>query len=480
MPSKDIREFIALLEKKGHLQRISQEVDWNLEAGAISRRGCELKLPAILFEKLKDYPPGYRLLANPLATFSRLSLAMGLPEDTPYTELVEQYLHRSTQLIKPIQVKDGPCKEEIYKAEEVNLLKFPVPLIHEGDGGRYLGTWHLVVTKDPDSGWVNWGMYRQMVLDKTSLGGIFVPFQHGPMQYYQKYEARSKPMPFATCIGVDPLSTLAACNPVEYGVNEVEVAGGLRGEPIELVQCETVDLLVPAHSEIVIEGEVLPKERREEGPFGEYTGYMAGGRAPRPVYRVKAITHRKDPILTMSNMGVPIDDCDISNSIGFGARLTGELRRKGVPIRGTVCMIPQCSLFVAVVSVKVPYAGIAHQIASTIWADKAGVFTPYVVVCDEDVDPSNVDEVLHAIATKCHPTRGIMTFPQSTGNPLNPFSDLHERTYAKAPKCLLDCTWPVDWPKEAIPKKVSFETIYPEEIKERVLSNWFQYGFKKE
>ncbi len=478
MTPKGLREFIALLEGKGHLKQIDKEVDWNLEAGAISRRGCELKLPALLFNKLKDYPAGYRLMANPLATFPRLALAMGLSEDTSYTELVDQYLERSTTMIKPIQVKNGPCKEEIIQGDDVDILKFPVPLIHEGDGGRYMGTWHLVVTRDPDSDWVNWGMYRQMVLDKISMGGIMVPFQHGPMQYYQKYEARGNPMPFATCIGVDPLSTLAACNPVEYGVNEVEVAGGLRGEPIELVKCETSDLLVPANAEIIIEGEVLPEERRDEGPFGEYTGYMAGGRAPRPVYRVKAITHRKNPILTMSNMGVPIDDCDISNSIGFGARLTGELRKKGFPIRGSVCIIPQCSLFVAVVSVKVPYAGIAHQIASTIWADKAGVFTPYVVICDEDVDSSNMDEVMHAIATKCHPAKGIMIFPQSTGNPLYPFSDAHERTYAKAPKCLLDCTWPVDWPKEDIPRKVSFDVCYPSEIKERVLRNWSSYGIE--
>jgi len=196
------------------------------------------------------------------------------------------------------------------------------------------------------------------------------------------------------------------------------------------------------------------------------------------VYRVKAITHRRRPILTMSNMGMPLDDSDVANSVGFAARLTVELRRKGIPLRDVVCVTPECSLHLAVVSVRRAYAGIARQVANIIWADKAGNFTPYVVVCDEDVDPADLAQVAHAITTRCHPVRGIHVDPDTPGNPLLPFASLAERSLVKAPKCLIDCTWPVDWPPEAIPAKVSFATSYPPELQQRVVQQWGSYGLR--
>ena len=468
---RDIRAFIELLEERGQLRRIVEEVDWNLEVGAISRRACELRAPALLFEHVKDYPDR-PILANPLATMGRLALAMGMDEGAGVLDIIEEYIRRMQRPIKPVEVQGGPCKEEVHLGEEADVLEFPAPLIHQGDGGRYLGTWHLIAVKDPDSGWVNWGMYRMMVLDRHRLGGIFVPTQHGPFLYFQKYEPRGVPMPFAVAIGTDPLCALVACNPFEYGVNEVDVAGGFRGAPVELVRCETVDLYVPAASEIVIEGEVLPGEREPEGPFGEYTGYMAGGRAPRPVYRVKAITHRRRPILTMSNMGMPLDDSDVMNSVGFSAAITLELRRKGFPLRAPALVVPECSLHLVAVSTAVPYAGIARQIAQAIWSDKCGQYVPYVIVCDGDVDISSRDAILHALATRCHPVNGIEVTRRTTGNPLTPFYTPEERRHVIGHACLFDCTWPTEWPPEAIPRKMSFESAYPPELQQRVLARW--------
>lgn len=479
MALKDIREFISLLKKEGDLQEISEEVDWNLEIGAITRRTCELSGPSPLFTNIKDYP-GARIFANPLAKWSRVALAMGMESKTSPVTIIQEYMRRNNSPIKPLLISDGPCKEVKQIGKAVNLYDLPAPFIHEGDGGRYLSTWHFTVNKDPESNWVNWGMYRQMIHDENTLGGVMLPFQHGPMIYYQKYEAHNKPMEFATVIGPDPISALVSANPVGFGVSEADIAGGIRGEPIELVKCETVDLLVPAHAELIIEGVVRPHERKDEGPFGEYTGYMAGERAPRPVYHVQAITHRKNPILTMSNMGIPIDDWDIVSSLGFSVAITQELKRKGFPIRDVAYIVPQCSVNLLVVSTKVPYAGIARQIAAAVWSDKSGMTTPYIIVCDEDVDPTNLDQVLHALSFKCHPLNGIMNMANMPGNPLLPFSTPHERMHHIGHNCLFDCTWPVDWPKESIPKKVSFDNIYPEEIKERVLSKWSQYGFKKE
>ena len=206
MPFKDLREFIAKCKAFGEVQSIEQEVDWNLEAGAITRRCCELSAPAPFFQKIKDYPEGYRIFGGPLAAFRRLAIAMDLDPDSSYRKIMEAYIERSSKAIKPRLVKEGPCKENIILGNDVDLYKFPAPFVHDGDGGRYLGTFHIIVTKDPDSDWVNWGMYRLMVHTKNTLGGLVAPAQHIGMIFRTKYEARNKPMEFAVAIGTEPIT----------------------------------------------------------------------------------------------------------------------------------------------------------------------------------------------------------------------------------------------------------------------------------
>ena len=265
MAFRDLREYIAKLEEEGELRHIKTEVDWNLELGAISRRAIELRAPAPLFENIKGYPAGYRVLANLMSgtrpSHGRLAIAMGLPKATPILKLIDEFAERVQSQVKPLIVKTGPCKEVIRLGDAVNVLDLPVPLIHGRDGGRYIGTWHIDINKDPDTGWVNWGMYRHMVHDEKTLGWRATPYQHGPNIYYQKYESRGQPMPMAIAIGTDPLSSVAAATSFPAEITEAEAAGGLRGAPVELVKCETIALEVPATSEIVLEGMVYPGER---------------------------------------------------------------------------------------------------------------------------------------------------------------------------------------------------------------------------
>ena len=168
-------------------------------------------------------------------------------------------------------------------------------MLHEGDGGRYLGTWDLVISKDVDSGWVNWGMYRFMVYDAHHLTGFPRPTSHLGKVFQEHYVAKGKPMPLAIAIGTDPLSHFAAAATYALGGDEAGLAGGLRGRPVEMIRCETSDLLVPAHSEIVIEGEVLPDRVGLEGPYGEYPGYRTGEMGNGILFRTTAITHREKP-----------------------------------------------------------------------------------------------------------------------------------------------------------------------------------------
>ncbi|MDP3947628.1 MAG: UbiD family decarboxylase, partial [bacterium] len=394
-------------------------------------------------------------------------------------EIIEGYVRKKNTMIKPVVVSSGPCKENIHIGEEVDLFEFPTPILHEGDGGRYIGTWHAVVTKDPDSEWVNWGMYRIMIHDKTTMGGLFNPSQHNGMIFYHKYEARGNIMEFAAVIGTEPVNPLISATFIAAGVNEVDVIGGIRGEPVELVKCETVDLYVPSTSEIVIEGVVHPHERKDEGPFGEYTGYRTAERAPRPIYRVKAITHRNDPILPTSCMGVPVDD-----SAGFmpfftAGEILDDLRKANLPVR-MVYSPPYGVTHIVFVSTKVPYANYPRYLANAIWGSRAGLHTWFLVIVEDDVDVTNLNEVIWALTTRCHPDKGIHKVPNAPAHPLLPFLSPYERRYNLGAQVFFDCTWPKDWPPETIPVKSSFDVLWPKEIQEKVLANWEQYGYKAE
>ena len=485
MIMRDLRDFLEVLERHGELQRIREEVDWNLEMGAVTRRCYDLGAPAPLFERIKDYPKGCRALGAPLgpsknrdhALFARTALALGLGPDASPKEIMRSYLERKEKPIKPVTVKTGPCKENFLSAKDVDLFRFPAPLIHGGDGGRYIGTWHAVITKDPDSSWVNWGMYRLMIHDRNTMGCLF-PAQQHIGQIYQKYEAKNLPMPAAVAIGGQPVIPIVSCVQLPSFVNEVEIAGGLQGEPIPLVRCETLDLEVPATAEIILEGEVLPHERKMEGPFGEYMGYEAGKASPKPVFRVNAITYRNDPILPFSNMGMPIHEGQTATALIKGAEVYSELKGMGIPVKG-VYYPPYAVGHMAVVSTETPFINFARRVAHAVWATKPGLFTYYIVVVDADVDPTNMDEVLHALATKCHPANGIHSVPHTPGFPvLLPFLPPRERLLGDAAGVIFDCTWPKDWPPESIPVKATLENLWPKEMQERVLKNWEKYGFK--
>ncbi|MBI4319456.1 MAG: UbiD family decarboxylase [Chloroflexi bacterium] len=483
MAYDDVREYMDALEKWGELVRIEAEVDWNLEIGAVMRHSCEIGTPAAHFKKIRGYGPEYSVFGPPvargsIATWSKVAIAMELDPEIPYHALQREYMRRISNPIKPYQVSTGPCKENIHVGKDVNLFKFPVPYIHEGDGGRYIATWAFTITKDPDSDWTNWGVYRQMIHTRNRTGGLIWPQQHNGMMYYRKYEARNKPMPFATVIGCDPICTIVGTIAFPAGVNEADMAGGIRQEPVQLVKCETNDLLVPATAEIVIEGVVMPRERWDEGPFGEYTGYRASPRMPRPVYRVECVTHRNNPVFTANCEGIPITESHLAcQSLGSCAQALLSFRDAGIPVRDAY-VPPHSAGNGIVVAVKKDYAGIAHHIVGASVAHKEGFRYLHTVICDDDVDVHDLNQVMHAFATKCNPRRGVQQKDYSVGWGLVPFLDLHERQFAKGYTAAFDCTWPVEWDRfSEVPPKASFSQAYPEELQNAVIDNWTtKYG----
>lgn len=474
MAPKDLRSFLAAIEASGDLVTIAEEVDWDQELPGIGRLSCERNGPAFMFTNVKDYG-GWKVTTNPIATWRRMAVALGLPADTPVRRLYEVYAEREQKLIPPVVVNDGPCKEVVIEANRLDLFDLPTPMVHEGDGGRYLGTWDLVVSKAIDSDWVNWGMYRFMIHNERYLTGYPRPTSHLGKMLLEGYVPKDKAMPIAIVIGADVPSHFAAAATFRLDGNEADLAGGLGERPIELVKCQTSDLMVPANAEIVIEAEVLPNGIAQEGPYGEYPGYRSGEMGDALCARVTAISHRRAPILTLDTTGF-MDSSATTTSISGAIAIKRRLEKHGVPVVD-VYVPPEGGVHLAVVSVRRGGADVAKQIVEVLTQRRA--LMSKIIVVDDDIDVFNISAVLHAFATKCHPLRGthIHTY-EGRANALTPAYSQEERAARLGASVAFDVTWPPDWPPETTPVRATLDQMYSTDMQERVLGRWRALGLK--
>ena len=468
MAHKDLRSFLAAIEASGDLVNIDDQVDWDQELSGIGRLSCERYGPAFMFNNIKDYPE-WRTIANPVAGWRRYAVGLGLPADTSVRELYKEYAEREVDLIPPVVVKDGPCKEVVIKGDDVNLFDLPTPMVHDGDGGRYLGTWDIVISKDADSGWVNWGMYRFMIHNEQLLTGYPRPTSHLGKMLLDGYVPRGKNMPIAIAIGADMPSHLAAAATFRLAGDEVLLAGGLGQQAVELVKCETSDLYVPATSEVVIEAEILFNGVAQEGPYGEYPGYRSGEMGNSVCARVTAITHRKKPILSLDTTGF-MDSSAVTTSISGAISIRRRLEKHGVPVV-EVYIPPESGVHMAIVSVRRGGAAIAQQVVDLLTARRALISK--VLIVDEDVDVFNMAAVIHAFSTKCHPRRGTHIHDyEGRLNALTPAYSQDERVRRSGSSVSFDCTWPPEWPREETPIRATLDAMYSKDIQQRVLSRF--------
>lgn len=462
------RDFLDELKSVGELVEIDDEVDLELEAGAIMSLANKYHAPAQLFNNIKGVAAGARMVNGIRGNTARISLTLGLSHETDYHSLVDYYGRVMKKRLPPETVSEGPCQENVLLGDDIDITRFPAPRYRPQDRSRYLGTMNVGVTRDPDSDWINWGTYRGMLQNARALGVLLYPFGHGGM-IMKKYHDRGRTMEYAQFYGGDPLYHLLAGSGIDYGVSEAEVAGGIRGEPVKLVKCRTVDLHVPANAELVIEGTIAPGDLLPEGPFGEFPGYVVTGEHDREVLRVSAVTHRDRPILPVTVFGAPISDSP-QLGIEMSARIKQTLLDRGLPVH-KVAVPVCCGHFAIIVSTDTPYAGIPHMIAQTVWLDRNGMNVPHVFVVNRDVDPVDLEEVFHAFSTKCNPVRNIRVFEGMYNCPLAPYlhrAPMKEKGYGGG-NVLYDCTWPIDWKPEDIPHRLAFDDTYPEDIKSRVL-----------
>ncbi|MBI2369568.1 MAG: UbiD family decarboxylase [Deltaproteobacteria bacterium] len=391
MEYRDLREWIEKIEKIGELRRLNG-ADWNLEIGTVTELVNRSTGPAVLFDEIKGYPRGHRVLTNSLGSLKRLSLTMGLPLDLDTMGFVKAWRDRAKELkpIAPHVVKNGPVLENVQQGKDVDLLKFPTPFWHHLDGGRYIGTGCLDITRDPDEGWVNLGTYRIMLHDKNTVGFYISPGKHGRIMR-EKYFSRKEPFKIAISVGQDPLLFVASSLEIPWAYSEYEWVGAVRGEPVEVIEGPWSGLPIPAHAEIVLEGEVSGTDLRDEGPFGEWTGYYGSDMRAEPTIKIHSVLHRNDPR--------PPSDATFFRCFIRSAMLWDQVEKAGVPdVKGVWQHQAGGSRLFTVIAIKQRYPGHARQAAVCAAQCHAGAYLGrFTVVVDDDIDISNTDDVLWAI-----------------------------------------------------------------------------------
>ena len=425
--SLDLRAWLDVAKKLGELKEVPG-ADAKLELGAISELNVKIDgAPALLFDEIKGYPKGFRVLTCSTASPARLSSLLRLPVEHNHHGLVQKLRGKprgwqaEAPKYDPVVVETGAVLENIQSGKDVDITIFPSPLWHEKDGGPYIGTGCCVVTRDFDSDWVNVGTYRVQVFDRNTVGLWISPGKHGRL-IREKYFARGLPCPVAISVGTDPLLFITAGNEIDFGVNEYAYAGGHRGRPFDVVESELHGLPIPANDEIVLEGEIMPDDVRTEGPFGEFTGYYASGEQSQPAVRIRRIYHRNDPIITTARPGRPPHDFSFSKSVSKAATIWEEMEKAGLPgVTGVWSHEAGGSRMFNVVAIKQMYPGHARQAGHLAFACHAGNYLGrWVVVVDDDIDPTNTFEVIWALSTRCDPATSIDIIGKAWSGPLDP------------------------------------------------------------
>ncbi len=403
---KDLRQFVQMAEEIGEL-KVIEGANWDLEIGALTVyvANNNLNPPALLFDKIKGYTAGYRVLTIPCSTDKRLAMTLGLSVEATRLELVRKLrdkLSEPLRLIPPVEVKDGPILENIITGDEVDLLKFPAPKWMPGDGGRYIGTGDTVIARDPDEGWVNVSTHRIQVHDKATATILVEIGQHlGAIR--EKYWKKGKSCPVAVTCGSEPLLVSVGGTRIPWGMSEYDYYGWWRKEPLGVIKGPVTGLPIPAYAEIALEGELLPPDVESviEGPFAEFTGHYSPS-GPEAVFRVKGVLYRNDPIilglLSYLGPGVPT-----WTRVSIMSALAWSELDKVVPgVRGVWLPDEFGKERCEIISLKQQYPGHAKHAALAALGHNA-LNRKYVIVVDEDVDPTNLREVLFALGQRADP-----------------------------------------------------------------------------
>lgn len=482
MAFRNLKEFLERLESENDLHRIKAEIDPVLEVTEITDRVTKAGGPALLFEN----PKGSKipLAINLLGSKRRLHLALGVGHmdevaqrirslmDIPRPEGMLDKLKllgrlRELESAFPHTVKNAPC-QQVVRRENFSLSEFPILKCWPGDGGRYI-TWPLVVTKDPQTGRRNVGVYRMQVLDDRTTAMHWQTQKHGAEHFRQTKAKAPGKLEVAVAIGTEPVTSLAGILPAPPSMDEMMLAGFLRRSPVDMVRCTTVDLEVPAESEIVLEGYVDTEDLRTEGPFGDHTGFYSL-EGQYPAFHVTCITHRADPVYLTTIVGRPPQE---DYFMGYAVeRIFFPLMQMMHPEIVDVAM-PAEGIFtnLIVVAIRKSYPGHARKIMHAIWSMGQAMLTKVVVVVDHDVDVQNSAEVVWKALCAIDPERDV----EFALGPLDTL-DHAARMQDYGSKMGIDATR--KWPEEGVHRPWPAEIKMDSAVKARIDSLWEKIGLK--
>jgi 4-hydroxy-3-polyprenylbenzoate decarboxylase len=486
MKYKDLRDFIAQLEKEGELRRISAEIDPCLEMTEICDRTLKRGGPALLFEN----PRGFSMpvLGNLFGTPRRVALAMGvesveslrevgellafLKEPDPPKGMRDAWeklpVFRQVMNMAPRQIGSAPCQELVLEGEDVDLGQLPIQTCWPGDAGPLI-TWGLVITRGPEKERQNLGIYRQQVIGRNRLIMRWLAHRGGALDFRDWCAANpGKPFPLAVALGADPATVLGAVTPVPDTLSEYAFAGLLRGSRTEVVKAGNSDLQVPASAEIVLEGVIHPGDLAVEGPFGDHTGYY--NEVERfPVFTVNRISRRRDAIYHSTYTGRPPDEPAVLG-VALNEVFVPILRKQFPEIVDFYLPPEGCSYRMALVSIRKQYPGHAKRLMFGIWSFlRQFMYTKFVVVTDEDVNIRKWEDVIWAMTTRMDPARDT-TLVENT--PID-YLDFASPVSGLGSKMGLDATnkWPGETHREwGVPISMS------DEVKSRVDALWQELG----
>ncbi len=468
----DLREFIRQCDEAGEFKRIEAEVDWDLELSHIAKLNEEAKGPALFFQNVKGY--NTPVLTSAFTTVKRLAIALGQPHDSTLCDLARNWMQSTTKkLIPPEIVTTGPVFENVAEGDQINLENLPVPRFYPMDGGRYIGTAVALITKDPDSDWINLGTYRMQMLDEKSVGVQIIKGKHADF-HMNRYKELGKPMPAAAIIGGDPLNFLVGSTLISANISEYDIIGSLRNEPAKVFISDLTGLPLPYDAEIIIEGEIDPVERRQEGPFGEYTGYYSGKKSdewPKPFINVKRVYFRNNPILWSTTVGKPITDTHMIQSLNRTATMWTDLENMHIPGIKSVYLPPESGgRFWGVVSVKQMYPGHSMHVGTAVISTTTGHYgLKGVIVVDDDIPADDWTKVLWAMSMRYDPVARTQIINRGRSTPLDPALPINAREICS--RIIIDACIPYEWERKPM------EIYLDDEMAAKVRSKWQGYGF---
>ncbi len=478
---RNLGEFTAFLEDRGQLRRISAPVDRELEITEITDRVVKSGGPALLFEKVRG--SSMPLVTNLFGTTQRMAWALGVENIEEQagrvgrlasTEIPQGWsgkFGRLMELVKtgrylPREVRTAPC-QQVVEERDPDLTTLPVMKCWPGDGGPFV-TFPLVVTKDPETGRQNLGMYRLQVFDGRTTG-MHWHRHHDGARYYREACRRGQPLQVAVALGADPATIYSATAPLPPGLDELIFAGFLREKAVEVVRCRTVDLLVPAEAEIVLEGYVPPDERRREGPFGDHTGYYSLA-DDYPVFHLTAITMRRNPLYPSTIVGrPPMEDCFMGKAterlfLPLVRLLLPEIVDMDLPLEG---VFHNC----VIVSIRKEYRGHAQKVMNAIWGTGQMMFSKMIVVVDGDVNVHDYSEVTWRAFNNVDPRRDVLISegPLDVLDHSSPTADYGSKIGIDATRKLPEEGHPRDWPGDI---------VMTERVRQLVDGRWKEYGLE--